>query len=427
MKGREEMKYGVLEYKNPRVINIGDGMQILSVLNLYKDLGIRTETIQRINYYELQTYNGEEVILPICFPFYGYNNDNRITCFSPKIKPLFFSLSLFDTDLKNDDVIYLKQFEPIGCRDEFTAIGLSQKGIKSYLNGCMTLTLNTTKRNVFAKKIYAIDIPEKLLDYIPAHIKQKLIFKTSIFKTISIEPDEYAKFLLDEFALEAKLVITSRLHAAIPCFAIGIPVVFVNAEYSYRFSWLEQILPVYLPEEWDEIDWTGNQISENNTALEIRRLMQENVCRRLKGLETYNIINQLQDIYNQRQKRAYIRGPLEIAKKYLSNHWNVSGMSIKYAIWGINQVASSLITYIESNYPNARCIAAIDISKQKEFKGITPKRIEDVNIKNLFVFVTADAVNPYALEYFQKIKKDPSTYLFLWKHIKLPIHELTEK
>ena len=72
------MKYGILEYKNPNVINIGGGMQILSILNLYEHMGVKKEEIIRINYFDLQTYEGEEVVLPVSFPFYGYNKYNRI-------------------------------------------------------------------------------------------------------------------------------------------------------------------------------------------------------------------------------------------------------------------------------------------------------------------------------------------------------------
>ncbi len=419
------MRYGVLEYKNPNVINIGDGMQIISVLGLYEHMGIKQEEIVRIDYFDLQTYEGEEVVLPICFPFYGYNKMNRVTCFSPKIKPVFLSLSLFDTDLEEDEISYLKKFEPIGCRDEFTADGLAKKGIKTYLNGCMTLTLSTEKRNASAKKVYGIDIPQELVQYMPEELRKNLELRTSIFKSISMKTDEYARCLLDEYAEQAELVITSRLHAAVPCFAAGIPVVFVNTEYSYRFSWLEEIFPVYLPKEYGSIDWKGSRISDNQKALEIRKLMVKIASDRLAGRDSYDNINYLQEIYNGRIKREYTRGPMEVVKKYLKEHWNTNE-TVEYGIWGINQAAASLIAYIEANYPCAKCVAAIDAVKTEKFKGIVPKKINDIDIKDLFIFVTASAANPYALEHFQKSGKDSSTYLFLYEHIKLPIQEIKE-
>lgn len=420
------MKYGILEYKNPRVINIGDGMQILSILKLYERMGVGEEEIIRINYYDLQTYEGEEVLLPICLPFYGYNKKNRITCFSPKIKPLFLSLSFFDTDLEEDEVLYLKQFEPIGCRDAFTADGLARKGIQTYLNGCMTLTLETEKRDDSAKKVWGIDIPQEFMEYIPQELRQRMEMGTSIFKSIPARVEDYAEYLLEEYAESAELVITSRLHAAVPCYAAGIPVVFIHTEYSYRFSWLEEILHVYLPEEWGRIDWRGSRIRENEKALQVRKLMAAIALDRLAGADPYHHINRLSEIYSARKTREYVRGPMEVAKRYMKTHWKEGDRRLEYAIWGINQVASSLITYIEENYPNAKCVAAIDAAKTEKFKGMTPQRIEEADIRELFVFVTADAVNPYAIAYFEENGKDTSTYLLLWEHIKLSVQKLKE-
>ena len=419
------MKYGILEYKNPNVINIGDGMQILSVLNLYRRIGIREEDLVRINYYDLQTYGKEEVILPICFPFYGYNRNNRITCFSPNIRPLFLALSLFDTKLEEDEISYLKKYEPIGCRDEFTADGLSQKGIRTYINGCMTLTLDIGKRNKTAEKVYCIDVPQRFKEeYVPASLKHKLVDGTSIYRDISMRSDECARSLLCKYAEQAELVITSRLHAAIPCFAVGIPVIFIHTEFSYRFSWMEEILPVYLPEEWEKVDWNGNRISTNAKALAIRKLMDEIACERLAGSDAARKIDKLQNIYGRREKRKYVRGPMEVAVQYMNTHWEGKNEVVEYVVWGLNQVAASLIDYIQEYYPQASCVAAIDAVKTKAFKGIVPQRIENADIKNKFVFVTADAVNPYALTCFKNIGKSPSEYLLLWKHINLSLDEL---
>lgn len=420
------MKWGVLEYKNPKVINIGDGMQILSVVELYESMGIKKDELIRIDYFALQTYEGEEVVLPICFPFYGYQKNNRITCFSPKIRPVFLALSLFDTNLEEDEILYLKQFEPIGCRDEFTAEGLKKKGIRAYVNGCMTLNLHTRKRNPSANKVYGIDIPEELVSYMPEEIRQKLVPATNIYRNIAMKVDEYAGCLLDEYAEQAKLVVTTRLHAAIPCYAAGIPVVFVNTEYSYRFSWLEDMIPVYLPEEWGRIDWNGSRISGNERALAVRKLMGEIACARLLGAETESKTDALRQIYDARKRRAYTRGPLQEAVSYMKTHWKQEKEPIEYAVWGVHQVASGLMEYIKKNYPQARCTAVIDASKQEAFKGIVPQKIEDADIREVFVFVTADAVNPYAIEYFAKIGKDPSTYFFCWKHIKVSVQELPE-
>ena len=62
---------------------------------------------------------------------------------------------------------------------------------------------------------------------------------------------------LDLYA-RAKLVITSRLHVALPCLALGTPVVFLNRlwETDPRFEGYRDIIPGYGPDD-DEVnvDW----------------------------------------------------------------------------------------------------------------------------------------------------------------------------
>lgn len=412
------MKYGVLEYKNPRCINIGDAMQIIAVLNLYQKIGIDEADIIRVNFYDLQVYDGEEVILPICFPFYGYNSQNKVTCFSPKIVPVFLSLSLFDTNLDNDEVEYLKKYEPIGCRDEFTAEGLAKRGLKTYLNGCMTLTLDTMQKESKETDIICVDIPDDINQYIPNDLKENIQKRTHIFNSIEAETHVFAKELLEEYACQAKLVITSRLHTALPCFAVGIPVIFIHSEYSYRFSWLENILPIYLPDEWNRIDWQGSCIKENDYAINVRTLMVEIAKERLLHQTTpYDQIAQLQQLYEARDKREYTRGPYDVSVKYINENWN-KDKAVEYAVWGVSQVASALIDYIDTHYPSAKLVSVIDAAKTRPFKNHIPVKINEVErIKDLFVFVTADAVNPYAIDYFDEIEKSPTTYFMCWKHI----------
>lgn len=56
-----------------------------------------------------------------------------------------------------------------------------------------------------------------------------------------------ANALLARYKNEAKLIITSALHCAAPCTAMGIPVILCrqNDEQLTRFSALDSILPLY--------------------------------------------------------------------------------------------------------------------------------------------------------------------------------------
>lgn len=412
------MRYGILEYKNPNIINIGDGMQIISVLNLYRRLGIEEQEIVRVNYFELETYDGEEVLLPICFPMYGYNLHNHVTCWSSRIVPVFLSLSLFDTNLSKEDIEYLKRFEPIGCRDAFTTEGLQKCGVCAYLNGCITLTLDDTNNVHDGRRVFLIDVPEEFEQCVPKHLLADACHHTHIFHHIGMRTDVFARTLLEQYEREASLVITSRMHAALPCYSVGLPVILIHPEYSYRFTWLEDVLRVYLPEDRKDIDWRGSCINDNERAVRVRMYMREIAKRRILNREVPStLIAELQELYERREKREYVRGPYDVTTDYLKKHWDCQ-TEIEYMVWGVSQVASALIDYIEENYPKARLVGVIDATKAEPFKGVIPQKIETVtNIREVFVFVTADAVNPYALDYFQKIEKSVESSFFCWKHI----------
>jgi hypothetical protein len=66
-----------------------------------------------------------------------------------------------------------------------------------------------------------------------------------------------ANTLLDVYA-RAKLVITTRLHCALPCLALGTPVVFLHERYAEdrRFDGLREYLRGYGPDAQSaDIDW----------------------------------------------------------------------------------------------------------------------------------------------------------------------------
>lgn len=414
------MRYGILEYKNPKVINIGDGMQIISVLNLYRHWGIEESEVIRVNYFDLETYDGEEVFLPICFPMYGYNAHNRVTCWSSKIIPVFLSLSLFDTNLEKDDIEYMKCFEPIGCRDAYTAEGLQKCGVRAYVNGCITLTLNGGSSVHGGEKVFLIDVWDEFGQYIPEHLRADICHHTHIFHRIGMRTDEYAEKLMEQYEREAALVVTSRMHAALPCYAAGLPVILIHPEYSYRFTWLEDILTVYLPSDWKNIDWSGSRIEDNERAMKVKTYMERIAKARVVDQKIPDLlIEELQELYAGRKKKEYVRGPYDVTVDYIRQHWD-SGTKIEYMVWGVSQVASALIDHIRENYPQAKLVGVIDAVKTERFKGCIPQTIEMVtNIREIFVFVTADAVNPYAYDYFHKIGKSADSSFFCWKHILL--------
>ena len=141
---------------------------------------------------------------------------------------------------------------------------LKAKGINAYFSGCLTLTLDSYKVDdtLRGDDIYIVDplygYPtwEKVTyDWkrVIRSIQNGDFFKTGkqqqhLRKFIDEELLKTAKFINQEppantytdaqkFAMaedllhkyaKAKLVITSRIHCALPCLALGTPVIFVN-------------------------------------------------------------------------------------------------------------------------------------------------------------------------------------------------------
>ena len=129
---------------------------------------------------------------------------------------------------------FLKSKAPIGARDVSTQRYFERIGVPSYFSGCMTLLLQnpepTAKRNDI---IYITDVKPEHQRLLPKWIVQKANFvthwvyygDTKSLLTKKRFADAHER--LRNYS-RAKLVITQRIHAALPCVAIGTPVVFLD-------------------------------------------------------------------------------------------------------------------------------------------------------------------------------------------------------
>lgn len=270
--------HGLLVFWNKKSSNLGDFVQTLAA----------RQFLPSVNAYcdreDLKGYSGKTVNL-IMNGWFMYNTHN----FPPSdfINPLYTSFHI------NSDVYevmtspvcldHFKKYEPIGCRDIATRNLLLSKNIEAYFSGCLTLTLGKTyKRDYITDDIYLVDPllnhyhptdlllnPRKLAGcllrkrFYQIRNRKKLMTEsfskdilrnaktlTQIATVNSIEDglsvtDQYLKKLC-----HAKLVITSRIHCALPCLAMGTPVIFLNGEvdnntyYTCRFDGLLELLNV---------------------------------------------------------------------------------------------------------------------------------------------------------------------------------------
>jgi len=259
------MKYGLLTYdENKKFFNVGDNIQSLAAKQFLPKVDLY------LNREKLGDYHGDKVKL-IMNGWFTHNIHNWVP--SEDIEPTFISFHMNNTAapamLSEKGIAYLKKHEPIGCRDQFTADTLKKKGIDAYFTGCLTLTLDSYKVNdaerndtvYIVDPLYSYPRPEKI--FYNTKITIKNILNGSAFQLgkkakhlkgfisdellnsaefINQEPpsntytdDEKFKMaedLLNKYA-RAKLVITSRIHCALPCLAMGTPVIFVNGFDSF--------------------------------------------------------------------------------------------------------------------------------------------------------------------------------------------------
>lgn len=191
------------------------------------------------------------------------------------ISPLFISFHINPSAerdlLKPESLNYLKQYEPIGCRDTYTQNLLQKNGIKSYYSSCITTTFNRDKYitnktqpegiiviGAFDRLNPSIDFSSiyrlllSLIKY-PIHKLKYLLKKISFenhLRNQNIIVKRYqqitkrkisshnqglklANDMLKEIA-KSEIIITSRIHAALPAVAMGLKVIFINEGLSHK-------------------------------------------------------------------------------------------------------------------------------------------------------------------------------------------------
>ena len=187
-------------------------------------------------------------------------------CPSPDILPLFVSFHLNSLAaaafLQGRNLDYLRRHSPIGCRDHDTVRLLRAAGIDAHFTGCLTLTLDryanpaadrreillvdhdlglgrdnplSRLRGLFsprhqASRRRAVALRRFLAPLLP------LASPTTTHHLPAVGVSEAERFATAESLLRryasARLVITARIHCALPCLALGTPVLFVNGYHK---------------------------------------------------------------------------------------------------------------------------------------------------------------------------------------------------
>ena len=396
------MKFANIEYKTrSNRLTIGDDMQLIAIQELYHQMGIADEDIVRIDYGDLATYSGEYAVLPISFPLLAYTPEGKVTCFSERIIPVFLGTCILDPRLCDDDVAYLRRFAPVGCRDLYTLENLRSQGIPAYLGGCMTLTLPKRAEAGSGDRVICIDVPERLRGIIPAELREKAEFLSHTFyrDELDCEPEEMMRRRYEHYINDGKLIITTRLHAALPCFAAGLPVVFFKDEYSYRFAGVDAVVPFYSADRYGEIDWNPDPVDLEGYKKAVMDVARQRI---LGAFECNRAICELSELLEDRRRDPYYVEFLDNSKEFIRETWP-EDEPIDYVLWGVTQIASALQDFIEREYPQARLVGVIDKTKRMSFRGVESCPKEELSVQgDPFYLVCAYAAVGEASDWFKR-------------------------
>lgn len=429
LRGRK-MKFGNLYWQNTNMadsdvvaVNFGDNLQFMAIDYLYSVFLPDTQEVVKLQLNEIRDYRGEDIILPLNWNLFdrAFMDGNRIDI-SENILPVFLGMTIesyaYKESFFNDyNIAYLKRHEPIGCRDAHTVDVLRQYHIRAYLNGCLT-SVFPKREKIAQNRIVFVDVPIGLLPYIPEGMKGQYEVMTQqhyFDQSVSVENVlDKVKAQYRKYAEEAGLVVTSRLHVASPCMAMGIPVIFVKDRIDARFGWLDAYIPLYDREHFDRIEWNPRPIEYEDK----KEVIIQNAVKRILNVYENDIgFDAVEAVYRNRKKKEYINfqqtiyNNFEKATLFLQKNYSQKDNFV-YSIWGINDAAENFYTYMCREYPNAELKCVIDKYKSMEFHGkqtIKPEEIcwEDGEI----IFILPVKASNEAMSVLEGKKVDRKYYI----------------
>lgn len=414
------MKFGYIKHNYGNTasrykgFNIGDPIQSFALIDLYKELGIKDENILPIDMCSLNSYHGEKVLLPLCGVAIGIQ-----FCFLPlpkNIIPIFISAHFAKNNLSKDEVEYIKKYEPIGCRDEFSLKLMKRYNIDSYLTGCITITLNKRRNTNLQKIIYLVDIPTELENYIPSEIKDNAIRLSHLLplsgNAMSISECNRliytSKEILDIYRDKAALVISSRMHALVPCMAMGIPIVPVFENISYRFSWFDKFVTLYSLDNFAQINWNPKPIDLEETKALFKNIFASYISNNIKSSNNIKMLESLNSFYNNRNRSDYGNRYRKIIKQYKEKSGPLKTLS-QYIIWGCGLIGDVVYDIMKEEFPNASMLCACDTFLCKENKLFHGAKIispdELIEYPNAFIVLSTYSGSKYGFEVMKQLNR----------------------
>lgn len=280
---------------------MGDNIQSLSARALLLNLSIPEKNIAYVNRDRLSTDDNRhlEPGILIAQGWFGAQQQ-ALPINDESLHPLYFGFHANEgswSRLASDKefVASMKKYQPIGCRDFATRDFLRSLGIVAFYSRCLTITLDKRNDDVQPQETYLIDA-EPFSSHLPESIRSSGIrlsqeeYAPDRYSPSGAWPmtdsdvqtiNEFAGERLDTLKMTAKLVVTTRIHIAMPCVAMGIPVCFhYPNKYDSRASIVTEYFPIYERHELGRIDWNPvcpdiESIKAETKLLFTHRLQQE--------------------------------------------------------------------------------------------------------------------------------------------------------
>lgn len=232
----DKVKYGLL---GTRSLNIGDDIQMIAA----------RQFLPRVDYYfdrenidSTRVRSGDTVkmIMNAWYLGWPYNWPYK----NKAIDPLFISMYLeqnrpeaIEKFLSKKSRGLFTEHGPVGTRDKTTNDFFRENGIDSYFSGCLTLTLQKSPKIKKRDFILAISLPDEVDEYLRQHSKYPVIVIDNLLAMRDYSPEK--RLRIAEYYLylyqSARCVVTTRLHATLPCLALETPVLSLDLESDNEF------------------------------------------------------------------------------------------------------------------------------------------------------------------------------------------------
>ena len=305
--------FAILSYPNSN--NLGDFIQSEAAKQYLKN-----KIVKQIDREQLHSYDGTKVQM-FMNGWFMENPNNWPP--SKKINPFFLSFHLNPTSkkkmLSQKGVNFLKKHQPIGCRDIYTQKILSDCGIETYFSSCLTLTLrrnNFVKKNTRRQGILVVSPMERLisenfsassfslekvlnkiktlkkkrqylkgmkrLNFFLSRQKEPVYFKSQLVDPLEFSENERSNKAIKQLRdiAKAKLLITSRIHSALPAVAFGTPVLFISDGLDHinqksRLQGMEPFFPILNSK--DLIKWTFKWPNPTKSHLPLVKKLEKQI------------------------------------------------------------------------------------------------------------------------------------------------------